>query len=335
MKPYNMAGYFSLALRLVVGWTYFSAFWRRTVLADKLNPEAAGYIGEKINHFLPHALWIQGMIEYFVTHASLLFVGVVFFTIVEGVVGLLLILGLFTRIMSIAAFILAFVILLGAGWMGSTCLDEWQIGILGMVGAIVIFFAGGGTIALDSLLLKSKALAKSKAFAWIASGELPLSVGGIKGFSIILAIIMVVLTLGTNQYFSGGVVGKLHNKTVHPHIMISKINMNSNALNFTIFRDEGPDTYGAFIVNISLYNASGTKVYELNQEALSKLPKEDIKNELLVKVHPGKHSLVAPLAARAALSLKSDVFASLPKGEYTLVITDISGASWKAKYDLH
>ncbi|PAF43120.1 TQO small subunit DoxD [Helicobacter sp. 11S02629-2] len=335
MKPYTMAGYFSLALRLVVGWTYFSAFWRRTVLADKLNPESAGYIGEKINHFLPHALWIQGMIEYFITHASLLLVGVIFFTIVEGVVGLFLILGLFTRIMSIAAFILAFVILLGAGWMGSTCLDEWQIGILGMAGAIVIFFAGGGVHAIDNLLLKSKALARSKAFIWIASGELPLSTSGIKIFSGILAIVMIVVTIGTNQYFSGGVIGKLHNKTVHPHIMISKVNIANNALNFTIFRDEGPDTYGAFIVDISLKDASGTKVYELNQEALSKLPKEDIKNELLVKVHPGKHSLVAPLAARAALSLKSDIFASLPKGEYTLVITDISGMSWKANYTLN
>jgi len=50
------AGLLTLALRLVIGWTYFSAFWRRTILADKLDPEAAGYIGEKFNHFLPNAL---------------------------------------------------------------------------------------------------------------------------------------------------------------------------------------------------------------------------------------------------------------------------------------
>lgn len=28
-QVYDFSGMFSLALRLVVGWTYFSAFWRR------------------------------------------------------------------------------------------------------------------------------------------------------------------------------------------------------------------------------------------------------------------------------------------------------------------
>ena len=50
---YALAGLFTLALRLVVGWTYFSAFWRRLVLENKLMPDTAGYIGEKFNHFLP------------------------------------------------------------------------------------------------------------------------------------------------------------------------------------------------------------------------------------------------------------------------------------------
>ena len=31
-QTYDLSGMFSLALRLVVGWTYFSAFWRRLVL---------------------------------------------------------------------------------------------------------------------------------------------------------------------------------------------------------------------------------------------------------------------------------------------------------------
>ena len=51
-RTLNPAGLFTLALRLVVGWTYFSAFWRRVALENKLDPEVAGYIGEKFNHFL-------------------------------------------------------------------------------------------------------------------------------------------------------------------------------------------------------------------------------------------------------------------------------------------
>lgn len=31
-QNYSLAGMFTLALRLVVGWTYFSAFWRRLML---------------------------------------------------------------------------------------------------------------------------------------------------------------------------------------------------------------------------------------------------------------------------------------------------------------
>ena len=49
---YLLSGTFTLALRLVVGWTYFSAFWRRLILDNKLIQDEAGYIGEKFNHFL-------------------------------------------------------------------------------------------------------------------------------------------------------------------------------------------------------------------------------------------------------------------------------------------
>ena len=31
-QTYDLYGIFYIALRLVVGWTYFSAFWRRLVL---------------------------------------------------------------------------------------------------------------------------------------------------------------------------------------------------------------------------------------------------------------------------------------------------------------
>jgi hypothetical protein len=47
-----------LPIRLVVGWTFFSAFWRRVALADELDSNAHGYIGEKFNprqkHQAPH-----------------------------------------------------------------------------------------------------------------------------------------------------------------------------------------------------------------------------------------------------------------------------------------
>lgn len=67
-SSYDLAALFALVLRVVVGWTYFSAFWRRTILENKLDPELPGYIGEKFNHFLPNAMGIKPIIEYLVTH---------------------------------------------------------------------------------------------------------------------------------------------------------------------------------------------------------------------------------------------------------------------------
>ena len=92
------SGTATLALRLVAGWTYFSAFWRRLVLENKLNPDEAGYIGEKFNHFLPNALGIRPLIEYLVSHPDALWRAMFAFTIIEGIVGLLFMLGLFTRL---------------------------------------------------------------------------------------------------------------------------------------------------------------------------------------------------------------------------------------------
>src|SRR5690606_23226239 len=145
----NSAGLFTLSLRWVIGWTYFSAFWRRLILDNKLIPEEAGYIGEKFNHFLPNALGIKPVIEYLVSNPDALQISMITFTIIEAIVGLLLILGLFTRLMSIGVLFLALGILLGSGWLGTTCLDEWQIGVLGVSGGCVLFFTGSGPYSLD------------------------------------------------------------------------------------------------------------------------------------------------------------------------------------------
>jgi len=144
----NDAGLLALAVRLVIGWTYFSAFWRRSILENKLDPEAAGYIGEKFNHFLPNALGIKPIIQYLVENPDMLWLNMVIFTIIEGIVGLFIMLGLFTRIMSIAVFGLAMGILLGSGWIGTTCLDEWQIGSLGIATSFVLFLTGSGQYSL-------------------------------------------------------------------------------------------------------------------------------------------------------------------------------------------
>lgn len=333
-QTFSYAGMATTALRWVAGWTYFSAFWRRLILENKLNPEEAGYIGEKFNHFLPHALGIKPMIEYLVSNPDSLWWAMAIFTIVEGVVGLVFMLGLFTRLASIGVFSLAMGILLGSGWIGTTCLDEWQIGVLGVAAGFSIFFTGGGKYSLDEYLIrKNKSFTNTKWFKFLGSGELPIKENVMNRIALWGAVFILGLTLFTNQHFHGGVFGKLHNLSVRPHISISNLAIQDNNLSFMVYRDEGADVYGSFLIGIKLISESGEVVFEQDLNQLSALSPSQIDNAYVAKVKPGKHSLIIPLGARATLHFKDDVFQTL-KGEYTLELTDISGLQWKDSIEL-
>ena len=326
-KAYVLAGIFTLSLRLIVGWTYFSAFWRRLVLENKLIPDATGYIGEKFNHFLPNSIGIKPIIEYLVSTPDLLWWAMVIFTLVEGIVGLLYMLGFFTRLMSIGVFSLAFGILLGSGWLGTTCLDEWQIGILGVSAGFTIFLSGGGKYSLDYLLLPK--LSKNKWLVWLTSCELPLSIKQFSKVAISGAVLLFILTLYTNQVFHNGVWGPLHNKSVKPELEISNAKIQEDILTFKVYRIEGADVYGSFLIGITLKDENGKTILQKNGEELARFPLTRIKNDYVAKVAPGKHSLIIPLGSKATLTIRSDVFVDLPKGDYELILTDISGITWK------
>lgn len=328
-KAYVLAGIFTLSLRLIVGWTYFSAFWRRLVLENKLIPDATGYIGEKFNHFLPNSIGIKPIIEYLVSTPDLLWWAMVIFTLVEGIVGLLYMLGFFTRLMSIGVFSLAFGILLGSGWLGTTCLDEWQIGILGVSAGFTIFLSGGGKYSLDYLLLPK--LSKNKWLVWLTSGELPLSIKQFSKVAISSAVLLFILTLYTNQVFHNGIWGPLHNKSVKPELKISNAKIQEDILTFKVYRIEGADVYGSFLIGITLKDENGKTILQKNGEELARFPLTRIKNDYVAKVAPGKHSLIIPLGSKATLTIRSDVFMDLPKSDYELILTDISGITWKEK----
>lgn len=330
LDAYSIVGLFTFSLRLVVGWTYFSAFWRRLVLENKLIPDVPGYIGEKFNHFLPNAFGIKPMIEYLVTTPDVLWWAMVIFTIIEGIVGLLIMLGFFTRLMSIGVFSLATGILLGSGWLGTTCLDEWQIGILGATAGFTIFLSGGGKYSLDYLLLpKIQALRNQSWLVWLTSGALPLRAGTLGKIAGAGAFALLFVSLATNQIFHNGVWGKLHNKSVKPKIEISDASIQSGKLSFTVYRVEGADVYGSFLIGITLIDKNGNVVLDKDAEALSRFPVSNIQNQYIAKVAPGKHSLVIPLGSKADLTISDNSLADLPKGRYELLLTDVSGITWQ------
>lgn len=324
----NMAGLFTLSLRWVIGWTYFSAFWRRLILDNKLIPEEAGYIGEKFNHFLPNALGIKPIIEYLVSNPEALQVSMVIFTIVEAIIGLFIILGLFTRLMSIGVFFLAMGILLGSGWIGTTCLDEWQIGVLGVASGFVLYLTGSGAYSLDNYLMnKSYRFTEKKWFAFLGSGWLP--VQNIAPKVLIMSVFIFGLTLFTNQYFHGGVFGTLHNKSVKPKVEISNVELNGSQLSFQLFRVEGVDVYGSFLIGIQVLDEHNNVVKSIGQNELAQFPTDKINNHYVAKIKPGKHSLILPLGAKADMTI--DLAEITPKENYSLKLIDISGIEWTAE----
>lgn len=322
----NLAGLFTLSLRLVIGWTYFSAFWRRLILENKLIPDEAGYIGEKFNHFLPNALGIKPIIEQLVTHPEQLQIAMIVFTIIEAIVGLFIILGLFTRAMSLGVFGLALGILLGSGWLGTTCLDEWQIGVLGIAGGFTLFLTGSGSYSLDNNFInKNYNFTSSKWFAWLGSGTLPIA--NPKPMVLVLSLLIFGLTLFTNQYFHGGVLGTLHNKSVKPKIEISNIRVNASELTFEIYRTEGADVYGSFLIGVQILNDQNELVKSWSMKELASFDNEKIKNFYVTKVKSGKHSLLIPLGAKADVTLDIDTLKINKMSRLKLI--DISGLEWE------
>ncbi|TNE80620.1 MAG: quinol oxidase [Bacteroidetes bacterium] len=326
----NSAGFMSLAIRLVVGWTYFSAFWRRTVLVNKLDPDLAGYIGEKFNHFLPNALGIKPIIQYLVENPDILWANMVAFTILEGIIGLAIMLGFFTRGMSLGVIGLALGILLGSGWIGTTCLDEWQIGVLGISAGFVLFLTGSGPVSLDHHFQKRQiGFTRKRWFAWLGSGDFPVKQRHFYLIGLLGSLAIFGLTLYTNQVFHGGVWGTLHNKSVKPKLELSDAQLSDSTLQFDVFRTEGVDVYGSWLIGVEVLNESGEAVVQFNQKDLTAIPPEQIRNYYIAKVKPGKHSLVLPLGAKAKVTLYSASLNNLDPGRYKIKLTDISGASWE------
>ena len=141
------------------------------------------------------------------------------------------------------------------------------------------------------------------------------------------------MTLMTNQVFHGGVWGTLHNKSVKPKLEITEGKITNNTLSFDVYRTEGVDVYGSWVISIVLFDDNNNSILEYTQEDLARLQNENISNYYVAKIKSGKHSLIVPLGAKAKLNLDNEALSSLSNGTYTLKITDISGAYWKHKIE--
>lgn len=142
------------ALRFILGFQFVSAFARRFINAPaKMDPHSPAFMGNKFSEFMPHAMWpVKPILNAIILHPGLTFDFLVFFSFVELIVGLFLITGTFTRLAALGAALLCLSILMGAGWMGTSCVDEWQIGTVEGIGAMIFMFTGGGRYSIDHWL---------------------------------------------------------------------------------------------------------------------------------------------------------------------------------------
>jgi len=201
--------------------------------------------------------------------------------------------------------------------------------VLGIAGGFTIFLSGSSIFSIDHYLVKNDhPVSRIKWFSMIGSGPFPFK--NQRQLVLISSMLIAAITLFTNQYFHGGVWGKLHNKSVQPKVEISDIRYDAGELHFQLFRTEGADVYGSFLIEIAVLNENGATVLSLGQKNLSQFPQENIRNHYIAKIKPGKHSLEIPLGAKADMSMPIEGLNRRQK--YAIRLTDISGIIWEAAF---
>ena len=93
---------------------------------------------------VPHALPpIRDFVNWLILHPYWGWAFLIVFTWTEFLVGLFLLTGTLTRSAAFGAAMLSFSMLFGNGWMGTACVDAFQIGTVDIAAMVFMFVAGG------------------------------------------------------------------------------------------------------------------------------------------------------------------------------------------------
>lgn len=155
----------------------------------------------------------------------------------------------------------------------------------------------------------------------------------VRNQSLFMLIIGAFFTLFTYQYFHHGLWGKMTNYNKLPLIQMQGTTVQNDQLNLTLYRPNGPDTYGSFVEKVTV-SVPGTKqpVQTWTPSTLSKVASADIHNVFkFQQVKTGPWGLVVPLSAKATvqLPLDSNSQAALSQaGKALVTVEDVSGTKW-------
>jgi uncharacterized membrane protein YphA (DoxX/SURF4 family) len=339
-RIWQTAGLSMLSVRVIQGFIYWGGGSRRFVYApSKLDPNATHWMANKFQTAIPGALFGTGhLISYMLHHFYLLYGGVILFSAAELIVGLMLMMGLFTRAAALASIGFSVLLMLMFGWQGATCIDEWTMAACNLAMGATLLLGGGGTYAVDNVLLgKRPSRARSKAFLW-ASGSVPLPVTGMSFRKLALTVLafVVVFDVGTYSYYRGSVVTPFHSGPVNPtahHVTLTNAVLAADgSVHFHATLDAGTPEAQLHIVRAVLLDAHHMPLAQWNAEALSSLPKTAFANDYAYnKFGPGPFGLRAPMGAASNIVLPLPaVHAEKVSNATTLQLTDVDGRVFEA-----
>lgn len=332
---WTLLGLAMLGVRLVQGWVYWAGASRRLIYSSgKLDPDSSGYMAHKMNEAIPGAIFGSGdALSTLLHHPTLLHVSIIIFTLVELLVGLGLIFGLMTRFFGLISVGLAVSLMLMFGWLGSTCVDEWTMAANSFAMGLGIMIAGGGSWwSLDHWVAKKcPRLARRAWFPWLFSGPLP--VVTVTRSAKLFGILAIVFTVGFYGYLRGAVFSPLVPRTnpKHHHLALTKPVLSSSGdLTLSAYVDAGPDTQGAYVIQVSVVDERGQAVETWDGKTLSNLPKTGFANEYKYSVFkPTQYGFVGVVGARATISLPHQGTLKLAPGTYQAIFLGIDGKQWK------
>ncbi|TAL84949.1 MAG: DoxX family membrane protein [Rhodanobacter sp.] len=340
---FAFAGLMALGVRLVQGWVYWGGASRRMfydfhmvhghLSAVKLNPDVGGYLANKLIHAMPGSVF-PDLIQWILLHGSFLHFMVWFWTLVELVVGVGLIIGFATRLLAFASVGLNVSLMMIFGWMGSTCVDEWTMAAAGFAMGTVLMLTGGGSWSVDQWLARrNPEMGERGWFRVLFSGHLPYE--ATRKWSIWLGIISIVFTVGSYQYLHGAVFSPLHGRVNFHHYHLSMDNAQAKpdgTVSFHAYVDAGPDTGKLYLIGATLLDTSGKTVEQWSGKQLTALPKASIVNRFTMpwasQFKPTAYGIGGVTGAKATLQLPGSAAQALTGTGYTLRLDTIDGKHW-------
>lgn len=331
---WKFIGLIILCTRFVQGFIYWGGGSRRFIYApQKLDPYASQWMANKLQSAMPGALLgISHIISWLLQHFVVLYVAIILFSLAELFSGLALIFGLFTRSAGFITVLLSISLMLIFGWEGGTCVDEWTMAVSNLAMGLTLVLSGSSIYSIDSWLMrKYPGLLKRNWFVSLASG--PISFRTLKMASLICLGFTVFFTLATYNYYRGAIFSAYHAGPVSPvthHVSLSNGSVTKDGkVSFVAYIDAGTPSMPSYFVRAELINSKGEKIELWDGSQLSATPAMNIKNEYQYnRITIGHYGLIAPVSAKATITLQPTSPLQLKSDQYQLQIYTIEGKRW-------